>query len=136
MTRSIIHWSPMRDLDQFFDESGAWGRGFAPAVDIRQDKDNLIADFQLPNIDLEKVSITIENDVLTVSGSSEEQHEVKREDYYRREISRGEFSRSIILPMKVEGGKAEASYEKGILTVTLPKSEEVKPKRIAIAMKK
>ncbi len=95
----------------------------------------MIVDFQIPDIDPAKVNITIENDVLTVSGASEEKHEVKREDYYRKEISRGEFSRSIILPMKVEGDKADAAYEKGILTVTVPKSEEVKPKRIAVKVK-
>lgn len=134
MTRGIIHWSPMRELDRIFDED-VWAHGFAPAVDIRQDRDTVIADFQLPDIDPSKVSITIENDVLTVSGASEEKREVKREDYYRKEISRGEFSRSIILPMKVEGDKADASYEKGILTVTVPKSEEVKPKRIAVKVK-
>lgn len=134
MTRSIIHWSPMRELDRFFDED-VWSRGFAPAVDIRQDKDNVIVDFQLPAIDPDKVNITIENDVLTVSGASEDEREVKREDYYRKEISRGEFSRSIILPMKVSGDRAEASYEKGILTITIPKAEEVKPKRIAVKVK-
>ncbi len=134
MTRSIIHWAPMRDLDRFFDED-MWARGFAPAVDVRQDKDHVIVDFQIPDIDPAKVNITIENDVLTVSGASEEKHEVKREDYYRKEISRGEFSRSIILPMKVEGDKAAASYEKGILTITAPKAEEVKPKRIAVSVK-
>ena len=134
MTRSIIHWSPMREFDRFFDED-MWARGFAPAVDVRQDKDNVIADFQLPAIDPANVNITIENDVLTVSGASEEKHEVRREVYYRKEISRGEFSRSIILPMKVEGDKAEAAYDKGILTITIPKAEEVKPKRIAIKVK-
>ncbi|QQS20663.1 MAG: Hsp20/alpha crystallin family protein [Candidatus Moraniibacteriota bacterium] len=134
MTRGIIHWSPMRELDRFFDED-VWARGFAPAVDIRQDKDNVIVDFQLPDIDPTKVSIMIENDVLTVSGASEEKSEVKREDYYRKEIHRGEFSRSIILPMKVEGDRADASYEKGLLTITVPKAEEVKPKRIAVNVK-
>jgi HSP20 family protein len=124
----------MRDLDRFFDED-VWARGFAPAVDIRQDRDHVIVDFQIPDIDPSKVNITIENDVLTVSGVSEEKHEVKREDYYRKEISRGEFSRSIILPMKVEGDKAEASYDKGLLTITVPKAEEMKPKRIAVKVK-
>ena len=134
MTRGIIHWSPMRELDRFFDED-MWMRGFAPAVDVRQDKDNVIAEFQLPSIDPSKVAVTIENDVLTVSGSSEENHEVKREDYYRKEISRGEFSRSIILPMKVQGDRADAAYDKGILTITIPKAEEVKPKKIAVKVK-
>ena len=134
MTRGIIHWSPMRELDRFFDED-MWMRGFAPAVDVRQDKDNVIAEFQLPSIDPSKVAVTIENDVLTVSGSSEENHEVKREDYYRKEISRGEFSRSIILPMKVQGDRADAAYDKGFLTITIPKAEEVKPKKIAVKVK-
>lgn len=134
MTRGMIRWTPGMALDRFFDDD-VFASGFAPAMDVRQDKDHVIAEFQLPGIDSDKVNITIENDVLTVSGSAEEKHEVKREDYYRKEISRGEFSRAVILPMKVQGDKAEASYDKGILTVTIPKAEEVKPKKIAVSVK-
>jgi len=82
------------------------------------------------------VNISIENDVLTISGETEEKKEVKKEDYYRKEIREGSFSRSVILPMNVKSSQAKASYEKGILKIILPKAEEAKPKKIAIKVKK
>ena len=136
MSRSIINWSPMRDLDRFFEDGISWNDfDFVPAMDIYQDKDNVIVETSIVGIDPEKVDISIENDVLTVSGKTEERKETKREDYYRKEIRSGSFSRSIILPMGVKGDHAEAHYEKGILKITLPKAEEAKPKRIAVKVK-
>lgn len=135
MQRGIIRWSPFGEMDKFFEE-GMWnGADFTPAMDVYQDKDNVIVETHLAGIDPEKVDISIENDVLTVSGRTEEKQEVKREDYYRKEIREGSFSRSVILPMAVKGDQAEAAYDKGILKVTLPKAEEVKPKKIAIKAK-
>jgi HSP20 family protein len=61
--------------------------------------------------------------------------DIKREDYYRKEIREGSFTRSVILPMQVKGDKAEASYDKGILKIRLPKAEAAKPKKIAIKVK-
>jgi HSP20 family protein len=131
--RSIINWSPMWDVDKFFDEG--WTESFAPAINVYQEKDNVIVETLLPGIDPEKVDISIENDVLTVSGKTEEKKEVKREDYYRKEIREGSFSRSVILPMGVKGEAAEANYNKGVLRITLPKAEEAKPKKIAVKVK-
>lgn len=135
MNRQIMRWSPMRDLDRFFDEDFWSGADFAPAVDVYQDKDNVIVETNLAGVDPEKVEISVENDVLTISGRTEEKKEVKREDYYRKEIREGSFSRSVILPMSVKADMAEAHAEKGILKITLPKAEEVKPKKIAVKMK-
>lgn len=135
MQRSIVSWSPWRDMDKILEE-GMWsGVDFTPAVDVYQDKDNVIVETSISGIEPEKVDISIENDVLTISGKKEEKQEVKREDYYRKEIREGSFSRSVILPMGVQGDKAEANYEKGILKITLPKAEEAKPKKIAIKAK-
>jgi len=135
MNRHLMHWSPMRDLNRFFDEDMWVDVDFVPAVDVYQDKDNVIVETPLPGIDPEKVDITVENDVLTISGRTEEKKEVKREDYYRKEVREGSFSRSVILPMAVRADMAEASSEKGVLKITLPKAEEVKPKKIAIKTK-
>lgn len=138
MTRGIINWSPnfpFRDLDKIFEE-GMWSDvDFTPAIDVYQDKDNVIVETPLPGVDPEKVDITIENDVLTISGKSEDTKEVKREDYYRKEVRKGSFSRSVILPMSVKADQAEAHSEKGILKVTIPKAEEAKPKKIAVKVK-
>lgn len=133
--RSIIHWSPMRDIDRFFEEDMWNGANFTPAVDVYQDKDNVIVETPLAGIDPEKVDITVENDVLTISGHTEEKKEVKREDYYRKEVREGSFSRSVILPMSVKADMAEASSDKGMLKIVIPKAEEVKPKKIAVKIK-
>ena len=138
MTRGIINWSPnfpFRDLDRLFEE-GSWeGGGFTPAIDVYQDNDNVIVETPLPGVDPEKVDITIENDVLTVSGQTEDSQEIKRENYYRKEVRKGSFSRSVILPMSVKADMAEAHSEKGILKIVIPKAEEVKPKKIAVKIK-
>jgi HSP20 family protein len=130
--RNLMRWSPFRDLEQFVDENMWPSTGFMPAMDVRQDKDNVIVEMSLPGIEAEKVDIDIENDVLTVSGHREEKKETKREDYYRKEIREGSFSRSLVLPMHVKGDQAEAMYEKGMLKITIPKAEEAKPKKIAV----
>ena len=91
--RNIISWSPMRDMDKFFEEGFWGGADFTPAVDIYQDKDNVIVETPLAGIDPAKVDISIENDVLTILGRTEEKKEVKREDYYRKEVREGSFSR-------------------------------------------
>lgn len=135
MPRGIIRWSPMWDIEKFFGED--WGMGeFAPMMNIYQDKDNVIVETALAGVEPGKVDISIENDVLTVSGRTEEKKEVRREDYYRKEIREGSFSRSVILPMPVKAEKAEAHYDKGILKITIPKSERAKPKKIAVKLKK
>ena len=135
MSRGLMRWSPMFDVERFFDEGFSADVNFAPALDVRQDKDNVVVETSLPGIDADKVDISVENDVLTISGKTEEKSEVKREDYYRKEIREGSFSRSVILPMGVKADQAEANYDKGILKITLPKAEEAKPKKIAINAK-
>jgi len=134
--RGLINWSPItRDINKFF-EDGMWeDADFTPAMDIYQDKDNVIVETPLAGIDPEKVDISIENDVLTISGSTEEKREVKREDYYRKEVREGSFCRSVILPMQVKADKAEASSEKGMLKIIIPKAEEAKPKKISVKVK-
>ena len=134
MQRGLTRWTPnfpFRELERFFEDS--WeGMDFSPAIDVRQEKDDVIVETAIPGIDPDKIDISVENDVLTISGHTEEKKEIKHEDYYRKEIREGSFSRSVILPMGVRAEQAEASYDKGILKISLPKAEEAKPKRIAI----
>ncbi len=134
MRRGLTQWHPLMDVDQFFD-TDFLGGGFAPAMDVYQEGDNVVVKASLPDIDPEKVNISVENDVLTVWGETEETSEVKRQDYYHKEIRKGSFSRSVVLPMKVKSEDTEATYEKGVLKITLPKAEEAKPKKIAIKVK-
>ncbi|QQS61351.1 MAG: Hsp20/alpha crystallin family protein [Candidatus Moraniibacteriota bacterium] len=132
MRRQIMHWQPIMDLDRIFDEDRWFSGSFSPAMDVYQDGDNVIAKVSLPDIEPKNIEVSVENDVLTVSGETREKKEIKHEDYYRKEIREGSFSRSVVLPMKVKNEKVKASYEKGVLTITMPKAEEVKPRRVAI----
>lgn len=138
MTREIIHFTPTADIDRFFSEGffPFTTQNFAPAIDVYQDNDALIVETSLPGIDPKNVDISVENDVLTISGETREKKEVKREDYYRKEIRQGSFSRSVILPVAVKGAEATAEYENGVLVITLPKSEDAKPKKIAVSINK
>ncbi len=131
MRRAITTWDPFREMIKNWDEDFASG-DFVPAADIYQDKDNVIVEMDTPGIDAEKIDISVENDVLTVSGSRADKNEVKKEDYYRKEVRSGSFSRSVILPMQVKGEEASAEFKNGILKITMPKAEEVKPKKIAV----
>ncbi len=134
MTRHLIPF-PTNDLTRLFGDDFLGTADFFPALDVYQDKESVVAELALPGIDPAKVDIVIENDVLTVSGSTEEKQEVKREDYYRKEVRTGSFSRSVVLPMAVKGNDAQAHYDKGVLTITMPKEESVKPKKITISVK-
>ena len=141
---SLIKWTPFfpefEDMDKVFESMLPTVRGerfgFTPAVDMYEDKDNIVVETQLGGIDPEKVDISIENNVLTIKGESEKKSEVEDKNYYRKEIRRGSFYRSIPLPTKVEGEQATAVSEGGILKISVPKAPEVKPKTIKIQSKK
>jgi len=109
--------------------------GFTPAVDMYEDKNNIVVETQLGGIDPDKVDVSIENNVLTIKGESEKKREVEDKNYYRKEIRRGAFYRSIPLPTKVDGDKAVAINEDGVLKITVPKAPELKPKTIKIQSK-
>lgn len=110
--------------------------GFMPAVDVYEDKDNVIVETQLAGIDPDKVDISIENDVLCVKGENEKKSEIEDKNYYRKEIRRGSFYRSIPLPTHVESDKARAEAVDGVLKIFIPKAPEAKPKTIKIETKK
>ena len=141
---SLIKWAPFfpefDDMDKAMESMLPSVRGnqfgFTPAVDMYEDKNNIVVETQLGGIDPEKVDISIENNVLTIKGESEKKSEVEDKNYYRKEIRRGSFYRSIPLPTKVDGDAASAVNEDGVLKITVPKVTEVKPKTIKIQTKK
>ena len=137
---AIIKWTPFPFVDTLdeVEKMMDWQsvtNSFTPALDVYEDKDDVVVEAPLAGIDPAKVSISIENGVLTIKGDSEKKSEVEDKNYYRKEIRCGSFYRSVSLPTKVEGDKAEAIYEKGILTIRMPKAPEVKPKTIEIKTK-
>ncbi len=137
---AIIKWTPFPFVDNLdeMEKMMDWPsvtNSFTPALDVYEDKDDVVVEAPLAGIDPAKVSISIENGVLTIKGESEKKSEVEDKNYYRKEIRCGGFYRSVSLPTKVDGDKAEAIYEKGILTIRMPKAPEVKPKTIEIKTK-
>ena len=119
------------------DEWDNWslGQDFAPALDIYQDKDSVVVEAPLAGIDPANVEIAVENDVMTIKGVMEKKSEVEEKDYYRREVRGGSFYRAVQLPAHVIGDQAEATYEKGVLKIAIPRAPESKPKKIEIRSK-
>lgn len=141
---ALIKWTPFLDsfeemdkvLSDFSPTPLRRQGGYVPAIDMYEDNDNVIVESQLAGIDPDKVNISIENDILTIRGESEKKSEVEEKNYYKKEIRRGSFYRSIQLPTRVDGDAAKAIAEDGVLKITIPKSLEVKPKTIKIETKK
>lgn len=139
---AIIKWTPFPlidsfdEMDKFFDNWPTVSTSFTPALDIYEEKDNVVVEAPLVGIDPEKVDVSIENNILTIKGESEKKSEVDDKNYYRKEVRWGSFYRSVALPTKVDGDKAAATYDNGVLTIRIPKAEEVKPKTIKITAKK
>ena len=137
---SIIRWSPFFDADdmekRFFPTVQSDPRGFVPAMDVYETKDAVMVESPLAGVDPEKVDISIQDNVLTVKGETEQKHEVEEKDYYRKEVRFGSFYRQVALPAQVDGDKAEATFEKGMLKIRIPKLPEIQAKSIKVNVKK
>lgn len=138
---AIIKWSPFDDMDKFFSDfpvmfPDRMSSQLVPAVDIYETKDAVIAELPLAGVDPNKVNVTIEHDVLNVSGEMQRKSEVEEKDYYRKEVRYGSFARTISLPTHVRGNEATATYQDGMLKVSIPKAEPMKAKSVKIEVKK
>jgi HSP20 family protein len=136
----LDRWSNLRDeLDSLFalpfwsnfQRQGQLFSGWSPALDIYQNNDNVIARVELPGMRKEDIEISLHDGMLTISGERKaESNEGDKAERSERYV--GKFRRSISLPTLVDANKVTASYRDGILTVTLPKAEEAKPKQIQV----
>ena len=108
--------------------------GWTPALDVYEDKENFIVKAELPGMKKEEIDVSLHADSLSISG--ERQGETKAEDgeLCRAERFFGRFQRTVTLPVPVAADKVKAQYQDGILTITLPKTEEAKPKQIGISV--
>lgn len=137
----LVRWSPItpsmfRDFDDMFEDfSGSMTQGFSPAVDVYEKDDQVIVETPLPAVDPEKIQIAIENDVLSIEGSTEKKSEVDDKNYYRKEVRYGSFHRAVALPTSVDGDKAKAEYNNGVLTVAIPKAAQAQKKTIKVSSK-
>ena len=150
--KSLTAWQPSREMEEIgrrFED--VFGRPFlpgiwrvfpseelvwAPAIDVLEKEDRFVVKVELPGVKEEDVNVTVSGSTLTIEGEKKAESEVKKKGYYYSETSYGSFSRSITIPPTVDASKIEASYDKGVLEITIPKTPEVKPKKIAVAAKK
>jgi HSP20 family protein len=147
MNMNIVKYDPFRELRSLQDEMtrlftgvvpasfnreemthGAW----APSVDIFEDKEHLILEAELPGMRREDFEISVENNVITLSGERKFEKKTEGDNYHRVERSYGSFTRSFTLPQTVTADGATADFDNGVLRVSLPKREETKARRIEI----
>lgn len=143
---AISVWNPFQELERvqrevnrLFD-SEVRGRAesdaqWAPRVDIYEDPERFLCKAELPGMKPEQVNISIENNLLTISGERKFEHEEKKNNYHRIERLYGSFRRSFQLPNTIDATKVSAEMKDGILAVSLPKRVEVQPKQIKIEVK-
>lgn len=119
---------------EFFGEGEVASRTetWVPAVDVSETKDAVIVKAEIPGMDPKDIDVSLSGDTLIIKGEKKEEKEEKDENFYRVEMRRGSFQRAIRIPVPVDKDKIEAKYEKGILKIKLPKTEETRPKQIEV----
>lgn len=147
---ALVKYNPLRDLRSMQDQMNrllnlSWNHDlpsedikeglWQPAVDIYETADSIVIKAELPDVDQKDIDVRIEDSTLILKGERKHEDEVKKENYHRIERYFGSFQRSFSLPATVDQEKVAASCEKGVLTITLPKREETKPKQISIPVK-
>ena len=143
----LVQWRPFREvtrlrneMDRLWDEYFGPGRRafqpleetWLPAVDVAETGDKVTVKAEIPGMEAKDIEISMVGDTLTIKGEKKAEREEKDENYHMVERSYGSFSRAMKLPVAVDADKVEATYKNGVLTVVLPKKEEVKPKAIEI----
>jgi len=140
----IWNWSPFEQLsslrneiNRFFETPFENGTSdvlnlWAPALDLYEDKDSLVLRAELPGMKKEDIDISLHENTVTISGERRNEKKYDASETSRQERSFGRFTRSLALPKTVDATKVKATYVDGILTVTLPKAEEAKPRQIEI----
>ena len=128
------------EVDRLFEGSLSLGgntnaHGFSPALDVYQDKDNVVVHAELPGMKKEEITLSLHDGSLSLSGERRQEKAHDEKSRVRNERFFGRFERTITLPVQVDGTQVAATYENGILTVTLPKAEAAKPRQIEIAAK-
>ena len=144
---NLIRWEPAREMmtlreamDRLFDDAftrplslrDAWS---VPAIDMYQTDDEIVVKAALPGIKTDEVQINITGEVLTLKGEMKHEEDKKEKAWHIHEQRWGSFERSVVLPTDVVADKAKADFENGILTITLPKADEVKPRTITVKAK-
>ncbi|NMB53531.1 MAG: Hsp20/alpha crystallin family protein [Leptolinea sp.] len=144
---NLIRFEPMREMvrmsdamDRLFDN--LYGRGWrdgdlfeSPSVDMYQTENDIVVKASLPGMKADDIQISVVGDVLTLRGEVHAEEEINEASYHIHERRSGSFARSLPLPTSVQSDRAKAEFENGVLTLTLPKAEEMRPKTITVKAK-
>jgi HSP20 family protein len=140
---TLTRWDPYQEamtlreaVNRLFEESfvptTARNGGFVPALDLSETPEAYFIELAVPGMKAEDINVTIENGVLTLAGEMRQEEETKERNFHRVERRYGRFSRSVTLPTTVRGDAIEAKLENGVLHLSIPKAEEVKPRKITV----
>lgn len=142
---ALIRWQPRdtfavsREIDNLVNQ--VWGeqvsqngQAWYPKVDIAENENHFVLQAELPGMNREDIQVSLEDGVLTVSGERKFESEKEGKNYLHRERTYGSFTRSFRMGKNVQADKISAAYKDGILTITLPKAEEVKPRQIEVTV--
>jgi HSP20 family protein len=140
---AVVRFDPFRDITTLRDEmnrlfsrtigeGAAAGSAWTPAVDIFDASDAIVLKAELPGLSADDIDIEVDDNVLTLKGERRFEETVEEGRYYRLERAYGQFQRSVTLPQGVKPDEITASFDQGVLTVRVPKADEVKPRKIAV----
>ena len=147
---ALVKYNPLRELRSMQEQMNrllnvSWNHDLAgedireglwqPSVDIFETEDSIVIKAELPDVDQKDIEVRIEDNTLTLKGERKHGGEVKKENYHRIERYFGSFQRSFSLPTNIQQDNVSATCDKGILTITLPKKDDVKPKQIKVEVK-
>ena len=145
----LVRWRPFGELRPFGKETDriynrlfgeepflrAFSEGWLPSVDISETKDNILVKAEIPGIEAKDVNVSISGNLLTIKGEKKKEAEEKDEHHYCAERYSGSFQRVFQLPTNVQSDKVKATFDKGVLKITLPKVEEAKKKKVKVQVK-
>lgn len=145
--KKLTLWEPFRelvtmrdDMDRLFEtffgrQAQAMDELWRPAIDIEENNGNLMVRAEIPGMTKEDIKVSVKENMLKISGERKQENETKEKTFHRIERSYGKFERIIRLPSEVDADKVKASYKDGVLNVTLPKPESMKPRQIDVEIK-
>ncbi len=152
MSNEVVRWEPFNEMvslrdavNRLFEDSfirpDAWplpfdGGNFSVPADVIETKDHILVKMSAPGVKPEDIEIAVVGDTLTIKGEMKSEEQYEEGSYIRKERRFGSFQRVFSLPANVAADKAKAEFENGVLTLTLPKAEEAKPKSIKVTLKK
>ena len=147
---NLVRWEPFRELanmretmDKLWEDTYAWpfrltkanGDSVLPAIDMYETDNDLVVKAALPGVKAEDLDINISGNTLVIKAETNGEQESKDDSYLRKECYYGTYARTLTIPDGLKTDKAEANLEEGVLTLSIPKAEEVKPKTIKVKTK-